>query len=151
MIEIREYRPEDKNLVMELFRLNTPDYFSEDEEADLDLYLDKYREDYYVLYFDNQLVGSGGINYEEEGEKAIISWDIFHPEYHGKGLGTKLLKYRIDKILRQKTANNVLVRTSQVVYKFYQKFGFRLVETQKDFWAEGFDLYKMEYLLPTKT
>lgn len=150
MIQIREYQSEDKNQVMALFRLNTPDCFSENEEQDLDLYLDKYIEDYYVLNIDNQLVGCGGINYEEEGEIAIISWDIFHPEFHGKGLGTKLLKYRIDKILRNKEIKSVMVRTSQVVYKFYQKFGFKLIETKKDFWAEGFDLFKMEYLLPTK-
>jgi len=38
----------------------------------------------------------------------------------------------------------VMVRTTQLMYRFCQKSGFELIKTEKDFWAEGFDLYQME-------
>ena len=39
----------------------------------------------------------------------------------------------------------ITVRTSQLVYKYYEKFGFQTKEIIKDFWAKGYDLYRMEY------
>lgn len=32
-----------------------------------------------------------------------------------------------------------------LVYKFYQKQGFVLKATHKDYWAKGIDMYYMEY------
>jgi len=60
-------------------------------------------------------------------------------------LGTKLLNYRIDKLNSFESIQKITVRTSQVAYKFYEKQGFKLFEIKKDYWAEGFDLYNMEY------
>ena len=145
LVLIREYEPNDKNEVISLFRLNTPEYFTNDEEKDLNIYLELKRELYYVLLFDQKLVGCGGINFADNNTTAKISWDIFHPSYHGKYLGTKLLKYRINKLNSIEGIKRIIVRTSQFAYKFYEKQGFELFEVKKDYWADGFDLYNMEY------
>jgi ribosomal-protein-alanine N-acetyltransferase len=44
---IREFNQEDKSNVLELFRLNTPAFFSPDEEKDLIFYLDHEIEKYF--------------------------------------------------------------------------------------------------------
>jgi hypothetical protein len=36
-----------------------------------------------------------------------------------------------------------MVRTTQLVYPFYQKAGFTLDKVEQDYWANGFDLYQM--------
>ncbi|KHJ36773.1 N-acetylglutamate synthase [Pedobacter glucosidilyticus] len=148
IITIREYNTEDKSEVINLIRLNTPKYFAVDEEEDFQQYLETERELYYVLLYNQKIVGCGGINFADHHTIGKISWDIFHPDYQGKSLGTKLLKYRLDKLYSLKRIREITVRTSQVAYKFYEKQGFELLETQKDYWAEGLDMYNMKYKGP---
>jgi len=144
-ISIREYETKDKNEVINLLRFNTPKYFAVEEEEDLSNYLATEREIYYVLLYDQQIVGCGGINFADSKTTGKISWDIFHPDYQGKSLGSKLLKYRIEKLNSMDGIQRITVRTSQVAYQFYEKQGFELFEIKKDYWAEGFDMYHMEY------
>lgn len=143
---IRTFKETDIPLILEMFRLNTPKYFSPDEEKELEKYLKTERELYYVLEENEKLVGCGGINFKPDKTEAIISWDIFHPDHQGKGLGSSLLKHRIDKIHTFKEVKRIIVRTSQVVFLFYEKNGFQLLAVKKDYWAPGFDLYLMEYV-----
>ncbi|MGB3227706.1 MAG: GNAT family N-acetyltransferase [Saprospiraceae bacterium] len=125
--------------------MNTPEFFAIDEEEDLKKYLETERELYYVLLYDGKIVGCGGINFADGKTTGKISWDIFRPDYQGKSLGSKLLKHRIDKLNSIESTQKITVRTSQVAYKFYEKQGFELFEIKKDYWADGFDLYNMEY------
>ena len=144
-ITIREYLPTDKEAVLNLIKWNTPDYFADKEADDFSRYLDKEIEMYYVLLVDRKVVGCGGINFAENKTIGKISWDIIHPDFQGKSLGTKLLKYRIEVLRTIPGIQKITVRTSQVAYKFYEKQGFTLNEIKKDYWAEGFDMYSMEY------
>ena len=113
-IVIREYEPADKEAVMELLRLNTPRYFAPEEAADLDAYLERERELYYVLLHEERIVGCGGINFADDKTVGKISWDIIHPDYQRKSLGKQLLEYRIDKLKSIDRVRKITVRTSQV-------------------------------------
>lgn len=150
LITIREYELKDRDAVINLIKLNTPKYFAPGEEADLRHYLEYEKELYFVLLFDDRIVGCGGINFSDNHTIGKISWDIFHPDYQGRSLGTKLLKFRIEKLRSIDSIQKITVRTSQVSYEFYEKQGFRLLEIVKDYWAEGFDLYKMEFMRELK-
>ena len=142
---IREYLPADKVAVLNLIKLNTPAFFAEEEMEDLSTYLDKEVELYYVLLVDGKIVGCGGINFAENKTIGRISWDMIHPAFQGKSLGKKLLKHRLEVLRSIPTVQKITVRTSQVAYKFYEKQGFVLNEIKKNYWAEGFDMYKMAY------
>lgn len=144
-INIREFIDQDKDAVLVLLRLNTPAFFAPEEERDLIDYLDHERELYYVLEADGKIVGCGGINFDSDGKVGKISWDIIHPDFQGKALGSKLLNYRLDKLEFDLNVKSIIVRTSQKSFRFYEKNGFELKEIIKDFWAKGFDLYLMEY------
>ena len=141
---IRFYQISDKNQLIELIRLNTPQYFSPKEEADLVFYLDNETEDYFVVEENKTIVGCGGINYSEEENAAVISWDIIHPDHQGKGIGRELLEYRINHIKKNNDYKTIVVRTSQLTDKFYNKLGFELEFIKKDYWAKDFDLYQMK-------
>lgn len=148
---IREYAQKDQKEVLQILRLNTPAFFAEAEETDFVHYLQHEREDYFVLELNGIIIGCGGINYSDNKTSGKISWDMLHPEYQGKGFGKMLLKYRIEQLLNTPEIRQILVRTSQLVYTFYEKSGFHLLEIVKDYWAEGYDLYLMEYPVKRST
>lgn len=144
-MKIRKYDLDDKSVILNLMDLNIPKFFDESEKKELQKYLEKEIEDYFVIEEKNQVIGAGGINYFSKNRKVRIAWDIIHPNLHGKGIGTKLLEHRINHIKNQKVFDTIIVRTSQLAFKFYEKNDFSLVKIEKDYWAEGFDLYLMEF------
>ncbi len=140
---IRPYKNNDRDELISLLRLNIPKYFDPSEEIEFIDYLDHKLEDYFVVESDHKIIGSGGVNYLLNKSEARISWDIIHPDFQGQGIGKKLTQYRIDHIRKNKTVYKIVVRTSQLAYKFYEKMGFTLEKIEKDFWAKDFDLYEM--------
>lgn len=125
--------------------MNCPIYFSPQEEKDLIRYLDTELELYFVIEVSGQVVGFGGINFEDQQSLAKISWDIIHTQHQGKALGSALLNHRLQLLRNVPTLKRVIVRTSQMAYAFYKKNGFTLIETVNNYWAPGFHLYKMEH------
>ena len=142
---IREYEGGDEQAVIELLRLNTPQYFAPEEEDDLVHYLHHEIDRYFVLEEQGAIVGCGGINVTEDGTTGRISWDMVHPSHQGKRLGTLLLHHRLKELKDRLQLKVISVRTSQLVYPFYEKNGFVLVEVVADYWAPGFDLYHLVY------
>ena len=144
MEKIRSYNANDRGPVIGLLRLNTPEFFAPEEEADFRVYLDEHAPHYFVVEDTRGIIGCGGINYLEDGVNARISWDMIHPDAQGRGIGSKLTRHRIALIRSRPGIEVITVRTSQYAYKYYERFGFVLARTKKDFWAPGFDLYHME-------
>ncbi|WP_439879792.1 GNAT family N-acetyltransferase [Pontibacter sp. MBLB2868] len=141
---IRKYKPEDTTKLIALLRLNTPQYFAPEEEQDYLEYLAHHSQHYFVVEDSGQLIGAGGFNLGfDEGKTARISWDIIHPDFQGRGVGKVLTQFRIDEIKKEPAITKIVVRTTQLVHRFYEKNGFVLERTEKDFWAKGFDLYQM--------
>lgn len=141
---IRSYSPEDYDSLFELLHLLTPRYFDPEEEKDLADFLEHDLEHYFVYEKDGRIIGAGGYNTGfENGRTVRLSWDMVHPDFHGKGVGSKLTKYRINQIKNLPEVDKIVVRTTQLVYKFYQKQGFKIDKTEKNYWANGFDLYQM--------
>lgn len=141
---IRKYTKKDKSKTIELLRLNTPEYFDVSEESDFEEYLDHKVEDYFIYEEDSKIIGAGGINYFPEQKTARISWDMIDPQSQGKGVGKKLTQYRINHLSKNQKIEFITVRTSQLVYLFYEKMGFELEKIEPDFWAKNYDLYQMQ-------
>ena len=143
-LTIRPYINSDKAVLLNILKLNTPKYFSPEEEVDLVYYLDNEIEYYYVIEINSQVVGGGGINFTEDKMTGKISWDLISPDFQGKSLGSALLNYRIERLKEFKGVQQIIVRTSQLVYKFYEKLGFTLFEIVEDYWAKGLDIVKKQ-------
>jgi [ribosomal protein S18]-alanine N-acetyltransferase len=145
-ITIRPYTPVDKSAVLELLKLNIPQYFAPSEMDDFKRYIEQHLEQYFVVILVDKIIGAGGINFADNFKTGKISWDFIHPLFQGKGLGQMLLQHRLDILTAMPHIETIMVRTSQLAYKFYQKNGFVLNELVKDYWEKGFDLYDMRYV-----
>jgi [ribosomal protein S18]-alanine N-acetyltransferase len=141
---IRDYSTSDRESLLHIFDLNCPQFFAPEEKNHLIQYLANELEIYFVLEADGIIAGSGGINFANQGTVAVISWDMIHPDYKGKHFGTRLLHHRLEVIRLKPGIRRIIVRTSQLSWPFYEKNGFRLLYSEKDYWAPGFDLYHME-------
>lgn len=141
---IRQYKSEDKESVLSLLKGNTPIYFAEEEKDDLILYLENFADNYFLFEKENRILGCGGYNLTEDMRTAKISWDIVDYSSLGMGIGSKLMIYRLNKIIKIPSVEKVSVRTSQLVYRFYERFGLILQDVVPDYWAKGFDMYRLE-------
>jgi len=143
-MNIRIYQTDDIAAVLEVFRLNTPNFFDSSEQEELEVYLADHGNTYYVMEENGRIVGCGGYHFDESRTQGRISWDFFHPDYKGRGLGRKLVSHCLEELRKEQGISLIIVWTSQLAYEFYSKFGFKTVEVVKDHWAPGLDLYRME-------
>lgn len=141
---IRKYRTADLPKVIEIFQQNTPKFFALEEQADLEQFLEKNRENYWLIEQDGVIAGCGGIVYSEDEQIGRIAWDFFAPNFQGKGLGRQLTAFRLAEIRKNKAVKKIIVRTSQLAYSFYAKFGFEVEKIEENYWAPGLHLYDMQ-------
>lgn len=145
MQKLRPYQASDWDQVCAIFNLNVPQYFAAHEIEGLKEYLQQphYASTFVVLEQAGQIVGAGGYHFLD-AHTGQLTWDFLHPDFQGQGLGRQLIQYCLDELQRNKSLQIIQVRTSQFAYPFYEKFGFATQEIVPDYWAEGFDLYRMQ-------
>jgi len=144
-MKIRPYVSTDQEALLQLIRLNVPLYFAEEEVEDYRNYLEREIDCYFVVEEQGKLIGAGGINLLDQQSEGRISWDVIAPDAQGKGVGRALLQHRLNILVNMPSITKIRVRTTQLVYPFYEKQGFVVQNIQPDFWAVGLDLYDMEY------
>lgn len=143
---IRSYNPKDKETLIEIFKLNTPQYFDVKEVADFKEYLDINSDTYLTIQHDEKIVGGFGYFIRESDKSGRITWIFFHPNYSGLGLGKQAVEYCLTTLKQNPKVEKLVVTTSQLAFKFFEKFGYKLSKIEKNFWGEGLDLYEMEML-----
>lgn len=147
-INIIPYAHKHYHDLIEAFDLNTPTYFDPKEKVDFENFLNQKPTHYYVAEISGSAVGCCGYNIDYDNLTGQISWVLFHPSYQGKGVGKKLVNFCLDKLDESKKLEKYVVRTSQLAFKFFSKFGFKTEFIDENYWGEGLDLYYMS-LIPS--
>jgi len=141
---MRPYLPLDRPALVRALQANVPEYFDQAEVPDLPAFLDSLNlepEKHFVSVIENE-IAIGGIGYSFKPASAEIEWIFFHPEYRKKGLGSSCMNHFLDEC-KKRNLQNLIVETSQLVFEFFQKFGFELKQISKDHWGPGLDGYSM--------
>lgn len=161
MMIIREYKIEDKDSCIEIFKSNCPFFFDKSELDMFDKWLDHQvnknsiyksptftnseRDTYYVIELpDIGVVGCGGFYILKDIHEARLAWGMIHAKFHRQGLGTVLYKHRSD-IIKRDWPNHVLtLGTSQHTYSFYEKMGLTVTGKVKSGYGEDLDRFDMQ-------
>lgn len=149
MITISPYLPKYKDALIEIFKSNIPLYFAEEELEHFINFIDQLDSPFWVVLKNNSIVGAGGIGLNKSRkllttDTVTMCWGMIHRDLHKQGLGKALLEYRIQQAKELYPNVKIALGTTQHTYQFFEKYGFKSVEFQKDYWAKGLDLYQME-------
>lgn len=112
--------------------------------ADFEEYLEQHGDTYLTIEQEGEIAGGTGYVFTHNHTTGQITWIFFHPDFAGKGLGKLAVQHCLDIFRSQPGITKLLVTTSQLAYRFFEKFGYQLVATEKDHWGPGLDLYTME-------
>ncbi len=154
-IIIRDYAATDRAACVSVFESNTPGFFDPSERAALDNWLNaKDRQEiayasnrvekFYVLEQDHQVLACGGFYIPAGKEEATMVWGMVHNSLHKKGLGRRLLEYRIDIIRREHAGVKILLDTTQHSSGFFEQMGFTVTAVTPDFYGPGLHRHDME-------
>lgn len=127
---------------MAVFDSNVPRFFTEREFEDFKKWLDG-RDDreFFVLKDEEQILGFGGFYIGEESARLV--WGVVHADEQGQGYGRILTEHRIERIRELRPGIRIGLETSQLTYRFFERFGFRTVEIVPGHYEGRFDKYEM--------
>lgn len=143
-INIRPYIQSDNKALFNIFKRNTPQYFDPKEIHDFQKYLEEKADTFLTVELSQNIVGGTGFEVNETKQTGSIIWIFFDPDHTGKGIGKSAVEYCLTALKKDQRVKRYVVRTSQLVFPFFEKFGFQTIRTEKDYWGEGLDLYLME-------
>lgn len=137
-----------------IFDSNCPPYFAQSERILFSNFLnslidnkpvyDTIKENFfYVLIVKDKIIGCAGFYTQTNNSQIRFSWGMILNSYHKKGLGTRIVQFRISKIKEFFPKHQIALDTSQHTFKFYQNFGFEVKEYTKNGYAQGLDKYEM--------
>ena len=142
-MRIESYKDKYFDNCIEIIQSNIPKYIFPDEHLDYENYLLRKDKTYFVLFNDFNLVACGGYGLNKSKIKAGLSWGLVHRVHHNLGYGSFLLKYRLNHIKNNYPATEISLDTSQLTYKFFERFGFIIKQITKNGYGKGLDKYDM--------
>ncbi len=150
--QIREYRTKDKEACIGAFMSNVPIFFTEIEIGDFTRFLDRLQNrepesktHFYVVVLGDDIIGCGGFGDKDNNGIISLAWGLIHSDFHKKGFGEKLLKYRLDQIEQIFPSKSIVIDTTQFSAGFYEKFGFIVTEITNDYYSIGMHRHDMQY------
>ncbi len=97
-----------------------------------------------TIEVDNNIVGGTGYYINDKDHSGRITWIFFDPSYSGQGLEKQVVEHCLKVLGEDKRVEKFIVTTSQLAYKFFEKFDYSTNRIEKDYWGEGLDLYEMD-------
>jgi ribosomal-protein-alanine N-acetyltransferase len=148
-IQIRAYEPTDEQTCLVAFKSNVPSFFAEAEIELFAAFLKRLNKglvnqtEFFVISDVNQVVGCGGFGDKDNAGIITLAWGLIHHDFHKKGLGKLLLKFRLEQIQLKYPNTPVFVDTTQFSVGFFEKLRFKTTKFTPDFYALGMHRYDM--------
>lgn len=145
-MEIREYQSSDRDACLNIMQSNIPEYFHEGDLADFARFLENLPGPFFVVMDPNaDLIACGGIAFGRTTsiEANLCYGMVMRTRLH-HGIGSELLRKRLEFFLpRAPQVERIVVNTTQKTEGFFRKFGFSVVERERDGFGTGLDRVSM--------
>jgi len=147
-IHIRDYAPADRDACLASFRSNVPAFFSAQDEDWFTSALDEPDGPNFVVVSGEQVVGFGGYEVSGTYNHAVLVFGHIHAQWHGQGLGSRLLQHRIAHLKAHgERTKYLIIDTTIQVTPFYVKHGFDIVAHWREGFRDGVDKIDLRLVL----
>ena len=145
---LRDYTPADRHACLTSFRSNVPAFFSAQDEDWFISALDEPDGPNFVVVCDGQVVGFGGYEVSSTYNHAVLVFGHIHAQWHGRGLGSRLLQHRIAHLKAHGPPTKYLIIDTTIqVTPFYVKHGFDIVAHWRAGFRDGVDKIDLRLVL----
>ena len=121
---------------------NVPTFFAPNDLEEFRAFLHQPQGAYLVGTIDGTVRACGGYYVNADGV-AGLTWGMVHTDDHRRGLGTELLRYRLDRLREDPRVWCVQLHTTPAATGFFARFGFVTEGLVKDGYAMGLDKVTM--------
>lgn len=138
----RPYAPTDLTACLAVFDGNVPDFFADAEREEFRahlLALPDAAPAYLVMTVAGTAVGCSGVTAGDMQGDARLVWGMVARDWHGRGLGRRLLQERLVLARGLAGVSTVSLSTSQHTRGFYERAGFVLTGVVRDGFGAGLD------------
>jgi GNAT superfamily N-acetyltransferase len=142
-VRIRRYLEPDREHCLAVFDSNVPEEFSAGERSEYEAYLDGLPGPYWVIEEQWRIIGCGGVALEPDGTTASLCWGMVLRRRQGEGWGGDLLEARLAWVRRETDRRQVVVRTSEGVRGFFERYGFEVDSVVENGIGPGRDCLEM--------
>jgi predicted GNAT family N-acyltransferase len=149
--KIRTYQPDDFDACLRVFDDNVPAFFSAEERPDFVAFLTSHAAawHYQVIERAGEVTACAGYAVSADGTTANLCWGMVHPKLHRQGLGTMLLRVRLEALRSSPSIEQVILDTSQYTQAFYARFGFVVNQVVLKGYGPGLNRWDMTLGLRT--
>jgi len=151
MIEIKfqDYQQQHLASCLDLFDLNCPTFFAENERADYVEFLSQNPVGYFVAEVDSCIVAAFGLIGEANSKRARISWIMITPEFQHQGIGSEMMAFVLDLVIKQ-NVQILDIAASHLSAPFFKKHGAVELSNSLHGWGPGMHRVDMEIRLYDK-
>ena len=141
----RPYTDRDKEVCLDLFDANCPEFFAPNERADYASFLDSGPEGYELCLADGRVAGAFGL-IGNGNLRRRLNWIMLDPRFQGSGTGRAIMD-----LIRTRAAaagiRAVDIAASHKSARFFEKCGAVTVAVAENGWGPGMHRVDMELLL----
>lgn len=136
----------DREQCLRVFDSNTPRYFAPEERETFAAFLDALPGPFWVIKDQESrtVLACGGVTVTDDGHTAWLRWGMVDGATHRQGIGTHLLRTRLDWIHNQPTIDRVCVATTEPALGFFKRMGFSVISTKPHHFGSGMTRYDLE-------
>lgn len=144
-ISFRPYSDTDRDICLELFDANCPEFFAPNERVEYARFLGTAANCYELCLVDGHVAGAFGLCGDGDARRSL-NWIMLNPRYHGQGAGRAIMAHVAARAMSA-GVDVIDIAASHKSAPFFSKAGAVSISDTPDGWGPGMHRVDMELVL----